>query len=219
MSDDSNLTGDAPAAPAPKKPPVALIAGGAVAVALLVGALATRGRAPSPPAAPRPSPPVAPRTADLDASVRPAPPPPPPTDASTQGPADVWPPPLDVPPLAMLSTAPGAGPDVLRIFAPLRPGSMLGAARIDRISVVVDGRIMVDLSVGDRRGSLGVMLHSPAASQLMRAGPYVIYVHGSVTPELSAATPLLAEALRQSGDAGAAVPEGLLPFARDPAPR
>jgi hypothetical protein len=121
--------------------------------------------------------------------------------------------------MAMLGTAPGGGSDVLRIFAPLRPGSRLGAARIDRISVVVDGRIMVDISVGDRHGSLGVMLHSPAAAQLVRAGPYVIYVHGTVTPELSAATPLLADALRQSGDAGAEVPEGLMPFARDPAPR
>jgi hypothetical protein len=217
MSDDSNLTGDAPAAPAPKKPPVALIAGGAAVVALLVGVLATRGRAPSRPPSPPPSPPAATRTAGLDASVRPGPPPP--TDASLQGAADVWPPPLDVPPMAMLSTAPGGGSNVLRIFAPLRPGSMLGAARIDRISVVVDGRIMVDISVGDRRGSLAVMLHSPAASQLVRAGPYVIYVHGMVTPELSAATPLLADALRQSGDAGAEVPEGLLPFSRDPAPR
>lgn len=217
MSDDSNLTGDAPAAPASKKPPVALIAGGAVVVALLVGVLATRGRAPSPRPTPPPSPTATPRPTGIDAAVRPAPPPP--TDASLQGPADVWPPPLDVPPMALLSTAPGAGADVLRIFAPLRPGSMLGTARIDRISVVVDGRIMVDISVGDRHGSLGVMLHSPAAAQLMRAGPYVIYVHGSVTPELAAATPLIAEALRQSGDAGAAVPEGLLPFARDPAPR
>ena len=213
MSDDSNLTGDAPAAPAPKKPPVAIIAGGAAVVALLVGVLATRGRAPSPP----PPPPAATRPAVVDASVRPGPPPP--TDASVQGPVDVWPPPLDVPPMAMLGTAPGGGSDVLRIFAPLRPGSRLGAARIDRISVVVDGRIMVDISVGDRHGSLGVMLHSPAAAQLVRAGPYVIYVHGTVTPELSAATPLLADALRQSGDAGAEVPEGLMPFARDPAPR
>ncbi|MFO0630535.1 MAG: hypothetical protein U0325_33595 [Polyangiales bacterium] len=215
MSDDSDLSDDAPSPPAPKKPPVAIIAGGA-AVALLAGLLALRGRGPATPTPSRP--PNGPtRNNDFDASVRPAPPPP--TDGSVRVTPDVWPPPLDVPPLALLATAPGAGPDVLRIFAPLRPGSMLGPARIDRISVVVDGRIMVDISVGERRGTLAVMLHSPAASQLVRAGPYVVYLHGAASPELIAATPLIADALRQSGDAGVAVPEGLRPFARDPGPR
>jgi hypothetical protein len=218
MSDDSNLSGDAPAAPAPKKPPVALIVGGAAVVAALVGVLATRAPTPSPPS---PMPPkFEPGPAGIDASVRAAPEPL--ADASVMDPGDdpgdVGPP-LDGPSRSTLSTAPGAGADVLRIFAPLLPGSMLGAARIDRISVVIDGRIMVDLSVGASRGSLAVMLHSPAASQLVRAGPYVIYVHGPLTPELSAATPLLADALRQSGDAGAEVPAGLRPFARDVAPR
>jgi hypothetical protein len=215
MSNDPNLLDDAPAAPVTKKPPVALFAAGAAVVAVLVALLALRGAPPPsrPPPVPRP-------VTGLDAAAPPAP-------SVDVAPTRVGDPVgelsdaavlVDAPPTITTGNAPGAGPEVLGLFAPLRPGSMLGAARIDRISVVIEGRIMVDVSVGERRGSLAVMLASPAAARLIHAGPYVVYVHGEASPELVAAAPLLADALRQGGDGGLAVPPGLLPFALD-APR
>lgn len=115
-------------------------------------------------------------------------------------------------------TTRGGGPEVLAIFTPLRPGSMLGAARIDHISEVVMGRILVDVSIGERRGTFAVMLASPAASRLVRAGPYVLSIHGEAFPELFPLTPLLADALRLNSDptdAPSPPPAGLRPFAMD----
>lgn len=219
MTNDPNTTDDAPAAPVMKKPPVALLAAGGALVALLVAVLALRGGTPPPrrvPSDPRPG-------APLDAAAAPLPQPSRDVPTSVADPVDV---PdtdaavaLDGTSSSTISTAPGAGVDVLRIFAPLRPGSMLGAARIDRISVVVEGRIMVDVSVGERRGSLAVMLASPAGARLIHAGPYVVYVHGAASPELVAAAPLLADALRAGGDGGHEVPAGLRRFALDAPPR
>jgi hypothetical protein len=217
MTDDPNTPDDTPAAPAMKKPPLALLAGGGALVVLLLAALATRGGGPTPP---RPSPrPVA--VVDAATTTTPAPP----RDVSPPQAPEVEAPVADAavafdgPPTTTIGNAPGAGDEVLRIFAPLRPGSMLGAARIERISVVVEGRIMVDLRVGAQRGSLAVMLASPAGARLIHAGPYVIYVHGEASPELVAAAPLLADALRQGGDGGVEVPPGLRPFALDARPR
>lgn len=219
MTHDPNTSDDAPAAPVMKKPPLALLVGGGALVALLIAALALRGGAPPPP-----RPPADPRpVAAVDAAS--TPPPPPSRDVSPPAVPEVEAPvadaavAVDAPATTTIGNAPGAGDEVLRIFAPLRPGSMLGAARIERISVVIEGRIMVDLRVGEQRGSLAVMLASPAGARLIHAGPYVIYVHGEASPELVAAAPLLADALRQGGDAGAEVPPGLRPFALDAQPR
>lgn len=219
MTHDPNTTDDAPAAPVTKKPPLALLAGGGALVALIIAALATRGRAPT-----SPRPPTGPRpVAAVDAAS--TPPPRPSREVSPPAVPEVEAPVADAaaaedsPPTTTIGNAPGAGAEVLSIFPALRPGSMLGAARIERISVVIEGRIMVDLRIGEQRGSLAVMLASPAGARLIHAGPYVIYVHGEASPELVAAAPLLADALRQGGDGGAEVPPGLRPFALDAPPR
>ena len=72
-----------------------------------------------------------------------------------------------------------SGSPVLNLLAPLREGSRLGNAEVDRITEVVDGRILVTVHIGDVVGTYGIMLYTPAASELLHAGRYVVYVHGA----------------------------------------
>ena len=78
-----------------------------------------------------------------------------------------------------------SGSPVLNLLAPLREGSQLGNAEVDRITSVVDGRILVTFHVGDVVGTYGIMLYTPAASELLHTGRYVVYVHGTASPALN----------------------------------
>lgn len=71
------------------------------------------------------------------------------------------------------------GSPVLDLLAPLRPGATLGNATVERITDVVDGRILVTFRVGNEVGTYGIMLYTAQASDLLHAGRYVIYVHGN----------------------------------------
>jgi hypothetical protein len=105
--------------------------------------------------------------------------------------------------------APGAAEDppqaeaqssspVLNLLAPLRKGAQLGNAEVSRITEVVDGRILVTFHVGDVVGTYGIMLYTPAASDLLHTGRYVIYVHGTASPALNEIGPELVATLSRN---------------------
>lgn len=210
MSDENAPVESTPEAtpPAPRKPPTGLVIAGLAVTTLIIAVTLLRGRTSTQPSTPAPAPAA---TATPSA----------PDDAAAEVPADVIPldPDAETPP-PLIERAGTGGTDVLALFAPLRPGSEVGGARIERISEVVDGRVMIDLRIGALRESYGVMLHSDAATSMLRAGNYVIYVHGQPRPEFREALPALLAALQRNVSAGAAAtpPEGMRPFERD-APR
>jgi hypothetical protein len=72
-----------------------------------------------------------------------------------------------------------SGSPVFNLLAPLRPGATLGNATVERITDVIDGRILVTFRVDSEVGTYGIMLYTAQASDLLHAGRYVIYVHGS----------------------------------------
>lgn len=115
----------------------------------------------------------------------------------------------DIPDAGPADDVPAATPAELALFAPLVPGAPLGDAQIERISRVVDGRILVDVRRGAVRVTFGVMLHRPEASQLVRAGRYVVYVHSAADPVFYPLAPRIAAALELHQDV--AVPAGLRP--------
>lgn len=85
-------------------------------------------------------------------------------------------------PAADVSTAPAAaasGSPALSLLAPLHQGATLGTATVERITEVVDGRILVTFRLGAEVNTYGIMLYTPEASTLLHTGRYVIYVHGS----------------------------------------
>lgn len=114
--------------------------------------------------------------------------------------------PVDVP---RGEDVPAAGAAELAILEPLRAGAPLGDGRIERVSRVFDGRILIEVSRGATRVTLAVMLHNPALDQLFRAGRYAVYIHSSADPSVHNLVPRVAAALELHQDAP--VPEGLRP--------
>ena len=100
-----------------------------------------------------------------------------------------------------------AGSPALAIFAPLRVGATLGNGTVEHITEVIDGRILVTFRIGDEVGTYGIMLYTPEASDLLHAGRYVIYVHGTPSPALNALGNNLVEVL--SRHQSLPVPPGL----------
>ena len=101
-----------------------------------------------------------------------------------------------------------SGSPVLNLLAPLREGARLGNAEVDRITEVVDGRILVTVHIGDVVGTYGIMLYTSAASELLHTGRYVVYVHGAApSPALNEVGNSLVEVL--SRHQSLPVPTGL----------
>lgn len=111
---------------------------------------------------------------------------------------------------------PVAGAAELAILEPLRAGAPLGDGRIERVSRVLDGRILIEVSRGATRVTLAVMLHNPALDQLFRAGRYAVYLHSGADPSVYNLVPRVAAALELHQDAP--VPEGLRPADITPGP-
>lgn len=193
MSDEKPAEESTPqTASSPKKPPVALVVAGLAVTTLIIGVALLRGRAPSPSDSLPPSAPVVE------------------SDAGPDDP-DVEPPPESV------EAANAGGPQVLALFAPLRPGSPIGRGRIERITEVTDGRVMVEVRIDAQRANFGVMLRSADAAGLPQAGPFVVYVHGAPQPAFTGVEMLLAARIRANAasDAGLAAPAGMRAFFRD----
>lgn len=195
MSDPEEPAESPAPAPAPKKPPTALVVAALGVVTLIAGVAVMRGRTntssslqgpgPSAPAGPTndPSPPRP--SGDGGAENRPA---------------------------ALADSVGQASPGVLSLFAPLRPGATIGQGRVERISDVVDGRILIAVRFGERLVEYGVMLQSSASNNLIRGGPFVVYIHGQPASGIQDAAPLIATALSNNIEAGVHVPDGLQGF-------
>ncbi|MEZ4391545.1 MAG: hypothetical protein R3A48_10650 [Polyangiales bacterium] len=198
MSDENSAEAPPPqpAAPSPKKPPTALVVAGLAVTTLIVGVTLLRGRAPTP--SPHAAPPrSAPAASEREGGVEASDPTPPENSQS------------------LADTVGPATSEVLALFAPLRVGSDVGSGRIEQISDVVDGRVMVSVRRGDATQLYGVMLHSAAAADLRRAGPYVLYVHGVARPEFRDALDAIVAAIEANARRGGRTLSDLRPFARD----
>lgn len=106
------------------------------------------------------------------------------------------------------------GSPVLAILAPLQAGATLADGQVESISQVVDGKILVKLRRGQSEGTYGIMLATPASSNLLQAGRYVVYVHGTHNPAFGDMAMALTAVLRRHQSEPA--PEGLRPFAFSP---
>lgn len=185
------------AAPSPKKPPTALVVAGLAVTTLIVGVALLRGRAPTPSSQPE-APRSAPSAPEREGGVAEAPDPMPPENSQS-----------------LADTVGPANAEVLAIFAPLRVGSAAGPGRIEQISDVVDGRVMLSVRQGNALQVYGVMLHSEAAAGMRRAGPYVLYVHGMPRPEFHTVADAIVAAIQANVRRGVRTLSDLRPFARD----
>lgn len=199
MSDEKSAeeTPAPAAAPSPKKPPTALVVAGLAVTTLIVGVALLRGRPSSPsaqPAAPRSAPSAPAREGGVG-------------EPPDEGPQENS--------QSLADTVGPAGAQVLALFAPLRVGSEVGTGRIEQISDVVDGRVMVSVRLGNALQVYGVMRHSEAAADMRRAGPYVLYVHGTPRPESAVVADALTAAIQANVRRGVGALSDLRPFSRD----
>jgi hypothetical protein len=125
--------------------------------------------------------------------------------------------PIDGGPVRLgMPEAAAARAEELAILAPLTIGRQVEGAVIEHISRVVNGRIYVYVRRGPSRGTYAVMLNGPGTDALLRAGRYVVYVHGDAVPALFPVGPAIVAALNTHQDAPA--PAGLAVFSMQPVP-
>lgn len=188
----------------------------ALAVALASAAFGCRGDEPRSrqpvhpqPARNEPARPAQPQPSGVDAGA--------PSAANANPNAAVNPLPDAGPVRAGMPEAVPAGPAELAILAPLRPGAEVAGGTIEHISHVLNGRILVFVRRGGARGAYGVMLDGPGTENLLRAGRYVVYLHGTPAPGIFPMGPAIVDALNHHQDAP--VPEGLSLFTTQAVPR
>lgn len=195
MADENTPSDEQPTPPTPPAVPRWVLGAGAVAVIALGGLAYQRSRGrPAPPAAtsaqlpPGPSGPSAPIVFSDVPFI-----PPDAYRAWTDGGFRA----ADAPPLPLPLERREGGAAEHAIVAPLRAGAPLGDAQVERVSPVIDGRVLVHVRQGESRATFGVMLWAPSATQLQRAGRYVVYIHGEAPPTMFGLVPRLVAVLNQ----------------------
>lgn len=137
---------------------------------------------------------------------------------STTAGAQTTPPPGDGGPVQQgLPEAAVARPAELAILAPLRIGAQAEGWTIEHISRAVNGRILVYVRRGAERATYGIMLNGPGTESLLRAGKYVVYMHGTSVAAAFPVGPVIVDALNHHQDAP--TPEGMSVFSTAPVPQ
>lgn len=123
-------------------------------------------------------------------------------------------------PAAASSTSPPtpAGPDVLALLDHLAPGQPLGPTEVVAVEAPRQGRIAVQVRLGDARGQLDVALRGPGPRPPASSQKYAVF-YASPRPDLTpvppaslaAACEALASRLRIREDA-TPTPAGLAPY-------